>query len=196
LKPRLRVVVREYPFTNTKNGFVRLWSTSGPGSISAEGVFTAPTDVGSKGKSASVLFVSTNVQTAAIARASGTVKIEGGPKAYRVSATRGNATVSGTIYDRSKPFSLALNVTGATPGSWDFVPGGDTTGSSSFNLSYFGGSITDSFTGTYTFTDSADGTTDTLRSVGVQNVTTPTGAVVQKPLDETFPLIPIAACTP
>jgi hypothetical protein len=190
------VYVREYPFKNTKNGFLRLWSTSGPGSISGDGVFTAPTDVAAKGKTATVLFVSTNVKTVEIARASGTVKIEGGPKAYRVSATRGNGTVSGTICDRSKPFSLALNVTGATPGSWEFVPSGDTTGSSSFNLSYVGGSITDSFTGTYTFTDSADGNTDTLRSVGVQNVTIPTGGTVQKSLDETFPLIPIAACTP
>jgi hypothetical protein len=77
----LSTVVKEYPFTNTKEGYNRVWSTTGPGSIvpsgATSGKFTAPTDPSAKGKTATVTFVSTNTKTGDIARASASVNIEG-----------------------------------------------------------------------------------------------------------------------
>jgi hypothetical protein len=194
--PKLRVVVREYPFTNTKAGYNRFWAVEpGPGKIEASGaysgLYTAPSDPSARGKTATVSFTSFDAKDAVVI--GGKVKIEGEP-AYQVSATSGNGTITGIICDRSKPFSLLLTVTGYTQGDWNFVPSGDSTGSSNFTLSYLG--IATTFSGTYSFSNAADGTAETLSSVGTQTVTAPNVGQVQKPIDETWSLTPIAACAP
>jgi hypothetical protein len=78
----MTIVVKEFSFTNTKEGYNRTWTvTAGPGSIvpsgATSGKFTAPTDPSAKSKTATVTFMSTNTKTSAIARASASIKIEG-----------------------------------------------------------------------------------------------------------------------
>jgi hypothetical protein len=87
----MSTVVKEYPFTNTKTGYNRVWTTSGPGSIvpsgATSGKFTAPTDPSAKGKTATVTFISTNTKTGDIARASASVNIEGDGATYKGTVT-------------------------------------------------------------------------------------------------------------
>jgi hypothetical protein len=87
----LTTVVKEYPFTNTRAGFSRTWTTSGPGSITTSGAtsgkFTAPTDPSAKGKTATVTFTSTNTKTGAVARASASVDIESDAATYKGTIT-------------------------------------------------------------------------------------------------------------
>jgi hypothetical protein len=78
----LTTVVKDYPFTNTKEGYTRAWTvTAGPGSIAPSGAtsgkFTAPTDPSAAGKTATITFISTKDGTSNIARASASVNIEG-----------------------------------------------------------------------------------------------------------------------
>ena len=87
----LTTVVKEYPFTNTKEGYNRVWTTSGPGSIAPSGAtsgkFTAPTDPAATGKTATVTFISTRNGTSDIARASASVNIEGDGAMYKGTIT-------------------------------------------------------------------------------------------------------------
>jgi hypothetical protein len=87
----MTVVVKEYPFTNSKAGFNRVWTTSGPGSIvpsgATSGKFTAPTDPSAKSKTATVTFTSTNTKTGDMARASASVNIEGDGATYKGTLT-------------------------------------------------------------------------------------------------------------
>jgi hypothetical protein len=102
-------VTKSYPFTNTKAGFNRTWTvTTGPGSVVATGaigaVYTAPTDASAKGKTATVTFVSTNIKTGAIARASASVNIEGDGTIYKGTITVRkfrDATEGTTVYKNS-----------------------------------------------------------------------------------------------
>lgn len=87
----LTTVVKDYPFTNTKEGYNRAWTTTGPGSIAPSGAisgkFTAPTDPSAKGKTATVTFISTRNGTSNIARASANVNIEGNGTMYKGTVT-------------------------------------------------------------------------------------------------------------
>ena len=87
----LVMVVKEYPFTNSKAGYNRVWTTTGPGSIvptgAVSGKFTAPSDPAAKGKTAIVTFTSTNTNTGAVARASASVNIESDTAIYKGTVT-------------------------------------------------------------------------------------------------------------
>jgi hypothetical protein len=57
----LAVYAKEYPFSNTKEGYSRLWKINqGVGSVNSSGLYTAPNDEASKGKTAEVWFLSQN----------------------------------------------------------------------------------------------------------------------------------------
>lgn len=57
----LAVYAKEYPFSNTKEGYSRLWKINqGVGSVNSNGLYTAPNDEASKGKTAEVWFLSQN----------------------------------------------------------------------------------------------------------------------------------------
>jgi hypothetical protein len=88
----LTTVVKDYPFTNTKEGYNRAWTvTAGPGSIAPSGAtsgkFTAPTDPSAAGKTATVTFISTKDGTTNIARASASVNIAGDGATYKGTIT-------------------------------------------------------------------------------------------------------------
>jgi hypothetical protein len=52
--------VKAYPLKNEKPGFERYWYTTGPGTISPSGVYTAPSDKSADGKVVTVVFTSIN----------------------------------------------------------------------------------------------------------------------------------------
>jgi hypothetical protein len=56
LSPR----VNAYPLKNSKPGFERYWYTTGPGTISPSGVYTAPSGKSANGKIVTVVFTSIN----------------------------------------------------------------------------------------------------------------------------------------
>ncbi len=57
----IAVYAKEYPFSNTKEGYTRLWKINqGVGSVNSNGLYTAPNDEASKGKTAEVWFLSQN----------------------------------------------------------------------------------------------------------------------------------------
>jgi hypothetical protein len=57
----IAVYAKEYPFSNTKEGYSRLWKINqGVGSVNSNGLYTAPNDEASKGKTAEVWFLSQN----------------------------------------------------------------------------------------------------------------------------------------
>ncbi len=57
----IAVYAKEYPFSNTKEGYTRLWKINqGVGSVNSNGLYTAPSDEASKGKTAEVWFLSQN----------------------------------------------------------------------------------------------------------------------------------------
>jgi hypothetical protein len=193
--PKLRVVVREYPFTNTKAGFTRLWAVEGPGKIEASGtssgLYTAPSDSASRGKTAKVYFTSTDAKGAVVI--AGGVKIEG-VQAYRVSGTDGAGVISGTVCDPSKPFELNL-VYGGGATTLNFVPdaGSSTSGSFSGTGPVEATSTVD-FTGTYQgFAATTNGVASTMRMTGTAVVTSPDGSG-STPVDSTWTATPIDAC--
>jgi hypothetical protein len=193
--PKLRVVVREYPFTNAKAGFTRLWAVEGPGKIEASGtssgLYTAPSDPASRGKTAKVYFTSFDAKGAVVI--AGSVKIEDGPKSYEVFGADDGGTISGTICDTSKPSELTILGGGGISVSLYLTPTSDTTGSAS-DL-YTVGSVTHQLSGTYTITHATDSSNGSLRVIGTITVTSPVGNL-SKPTDFTAALTPIAACAP
>jgi hypothetical protein len=193
--PKLRVVVREYPFTNAKAGFTRLWAVEGPGKIEASGtssgLYTAPSDSASRGKTAKVYFTSSDAKGAVVI--AGSVKIEG-VQAYRVSGTDGAGVISGTVCDPSKPFELNL-VYGGGATTLNFVPD---AGSSTNGLFSGTGPVeatsTVDFTGTYQgFAATTNGVASTMRMTGTAVVTSPDGSG-STPVDSTWTATPIDAC--
>jgi hypothetical protein len=188
---RLRVVVREYPFTNAKAGFTRLWSVEGPGKIEASGasngLYTAPSDPGARGKTAKVFFTSFDAKGAVVI--SGSVKIEG-VQAYQVMGQDRGATLSGIICDSDKPFALDFVSTDGVSIPFQFTPSSAVAGS--FQASWTATQIS----GSYMITDpDKNGNGGSLRTVGTMLVSAPP-IVESFPVDSLWALTKIPTCTP
>jgi hypothetical protein len=82
----LPIVMKEFPFGNSKTGFTRTWTAKSIGTVKADGssgaTYTAPKDDAAKGKTVKVIFSSTNDKTKKNATAEATVRIEDGLSRY------------------------------------------------------------------------------------------------------------------
>jgi hypothetical protein len=82
----LPIVMKEFPFGNSKTGFTRTWTAKSIGTVKADGsagaTYTAPKDEAAKGKTVKVIFSSNNDKTKRNASAEATVFIEDGIPRY------------------------------------------------------------------------------------------------------------------
>jgi hypothetical protein len=87
----LPIVMKEFPFGNSKTSFTRTWTAKSIGTVKADGsagaTYTAPKDEAAKGKTVKVIFSSTNDKTKRNAMAEATVRIEDGLTRYTGTVT-------------------------------------------------------------------------------------------------------------
>jgi hypothetical protein len=194
-----RQVTREYPFTNNKDGFIRLWAVNAEapgnptiGTISSNNpsgaTYTAP-DKKPDPDTVTVTFQTLESETGNDLTLSAKVKIKA--PSYRVTgSSSGGNTISGQTCDPSEPFTLNSQYNGISI-SLAFQPANDTAGSFSGSGSIDGGTI--SINGSYTISDDpAPSENASLRATGTANITVSGGSrtVSLEPINATMTSIP------